>query len=220
MTGAGILINEVVFYLERSLGFTDDVFAALPLVERALQAKAFWGTAATVLFAIVVLLVTVPASRASDRAGRKPIVWIACLLGAIGMALATFAPGPVMWLAGVVFLAAASGSFVAVDWAYMTDIIPKISAGRYMGLSNVATASATAAAPALGGLLITATSLGLAGVVGDATAEAAGPRVAYAASIILFAIAAMLLRPVRDPAAERIAALRRAPGTPTAASAV
>lgn len=148
------------------------------------------------VFAIIVLLVTIPAARASDRAGRKPIVWISCGLGAIGMALATVAAGPTMWPIGVVFLAAASGSFVAVDWAFMTDIIPKISAGRYMGLSNVADA------------------------LGGATADATGPRVAYAASIVLLIIAAILLRPVRDPAAERIAATRRPAGASTAASTI
>ncbi len=33
------------------------------------------------------------------------------------------------------------GSFLAVDWALMTDIIPKASSGRFMGISNVATAT-------------------------------------------------------------------------------
>ena len=39
-------------------------------------------------------------------------------------------------------LSGSAGMFLAVDWALMTDIIPKASSGRYMGLSNVATASA------------------------------------------------------------------------------
>ncbi len=39
-----------------------------------------------------------------------------------------------------------AGAFLAVDWALMTDIIPKASSGRYMGMSNVATASAGALA--------------------------------------------------------------------------
>ena len=36
----------------------------------------------------------------------------------------------------------------------MTDIIPKASSGRYMGLSNVATASAGVLAVAIGGTVI------------------------------------------------------------------
>ena len=46
------------------------------------------------------------------------------------------------------------GIFLAVDWALMTDIIPKASSGRYMGLSNVATASAGVLAIAVGGTLM------------------------------------------------------------------
>ena len=34
-----------------------------------------------------------------------------------------------------------AGTFLAVDWALMTDIIPKATSGRYMGISNVATAA-------------------------------------------------------------------------------
>ena len=52
------------------------------------------------------------------------------------------------------------GSFLAVDWALMTDIIPKASAGRYMGISNVATATNGVAAAFIGGLVIDAASAG------------------------------------------------------------
>ncbi len=43
---------------------------------------------------------------------------------------------------GALLYGISAGIFLAVDWALMTDIIPKASSGRYMGLSNVATASA------------------------------------------------------------------------------
>ena len=46
--------------------------------------------------------------------------------------------------------------FLAVDWALMTDIIPRASAGRYMGLTNVATGSAPLFAVAIGGLVLDA----------------------------------------------------------------
>ena len=36
---------------------------------------------------------------------------------------------------------------LAVDWALMTDIIPKAATGRYMGLSNVATIARVSVAP-------------------------------------------------------------------------
>ena len=46
------------------------------------------------------------------------------------------------------------GSFLAVDWALITEIIPKASSGRYMGISNVATASSGVLALILSGFLV------------------------------------------------------------------
>jgi MFS family permease len=89
--------------------------------------------------------------------------------------------------------------FLAVDWALMTDIIPKASAGRYMGLSNVATGSSALLAVASGGLVIDAVNA-LAGY-------GMGPRVAYLVGVGYYLIAALLLRPVKEPPkAQRLAA--------------
>ena len=70
----------------------------------------------------------------------------------------------------------------------MTDIIPKASSGRYMGMSNVATASAGAFALIIGGPLID--------IVGGTAETGAGPRAAISVGILLFVIAAAFLRPV------------------------
>ena len=61
--------------------------------------------------------------------------------------------------------------FISVDWALMVDIIPKVTAGRYMGISNVVTATSGAIAGAIGGVVIATTT----SLTGDA---ALGPRVA------------------------------------------
>ena len=201
LTAAGMLINTQVFYMERTMGFDGSVYVTLPIVVgdiAQVEAKAFWITVATVIFGITALLVVLPSARISDRVGRKPVIWAACLLGGIGMTLVTFAPGIAMVIPGTILLAAGAGIFLAVDWAFMTDIIPKVSAGRYMGLSNVATASSTALAPAIGGVIIAITTV--------LVSLSAGPRFAQAAAVILFAVAAILLRPVRD----RVAEARRA----------
>jgi len=42
-------------------------------------------------------------------------------------------------------MAAGMGAYLADDWALMTETIPLISSGRYMGLANVANSIATAA---------------------------------------------------------------------------
>jgi len=70
----------------------------------------------------------------------------------------------------------------------MTDIIPKASSGRYMGLSNVATASSGVLAVAIGGTLMD--------VVGGPSQDGSGPRAALVFAVTLFAVGALLLRPV------------------------
>ena len=71
-----------------------------------------------------------------------------------------------------------TGIFLAVDWALMTDIIPKASSGRYMGLSNVATASSGVLAVAIGGTLM------------DVVGGPDGPRAALWLAVVLFGVGA------------------------------
>jgi MFS family permease len=84
-----------------------------------------------------------------------------------------------------------AGTFLAVDWALMTDIIPRVSAGRYMGLSNVATGSAPLFAAVLGGVVLDLTTK-----VGG---EAVAPRAAFFTAVLLYGVSALLLRPVVEP---------------------
>jgi MFS family permease len=83
----------------------------------------------------------------------------------------------------------AAGASLAVDWALMTDIIPKASAGRYMGMSNVGTAMAGPVAAVVGGV-----AMYLVGLVDFGS----GPRAAYACSVGFFLLCALFLRRV-DP---------------------
>src|SRR5438105_201066 len=67
---------------------------------------------------------------------------------------AAIAPSVLVADVAAALMGIGTGSFLAVDWALMTDIIPKASSGRYMGISNVATASAGVLAVAFGGAVI------------------------------------------------------------------
>jgi MFS family permease len=133
----------------------------------------------------------IPAARVSDRIGRKPVIYAACAVGSVGMTIVAVAPVvPVTVLGGLV-LGAGFGMFLAVDWALLTDLVPKASAGRYMGISNVATATAGLVGLAIGGIVIDVANV----VIG----EGAGPRLAIALSVPLLLIGALLLRPVKEP---------------------
>ena len=133
----------------------------------------------------------VPAARVSDRVGRKPVIYAACAVGAVGLGIVAVSPALPVTVLGGLIMGAGFGMFLAVDWALLTDLVPKASAGRYMGISNVATATAGLVGLAIGAVVIDVTNA----VIG----EGVGPRIAIALSVPLLAIGALLLRPVKEP---------------------
>jgi MFS family permease len=178
LMGGATVLNFVFLYLADSHGLTQ---------EQAGGAFLQMLGAATVLS----LLAIVPASRLSDRIGRKPVIYGCSVLGALGLALIAVAPNVLVATIGAALFGASQGTFLSVDWALMTDIIPKASSGRYMGLSNVVTASSTTIAVAIGGPVID--------VVNRAAGIGAGPRWEVALGIVYFALGALALRPVGEP---------------------
>jgi Na+/melibiose symporter-like transporter len=150
-------------------------------------------------------LTTFPAAKLSDRVGRKQMIYVAIALGAIGMTLVALSPSFPFMVLALIPVGISAGTFLAVDWALMTDIIPKATSGRYMGISNVATAASGPLARLSAGLLLTVlVLLGLPpDMRGSAPAEESafyeiGPRVAILMTLIFFGIAAVALRRV-DP---------------------
>jgi MFS family permease len=173
LMAGGVLTNLAAFYLARSLGMDQEAAGGAFIVMVGLVAL---GT----------VIAVVPAARLSDRIGRKRVIYGSCVLGAIGMTTVAAAPSFPVALFGVLLYGLSAGIFLAVDWALMTDIIPKASSGRYMGLSNVATASSGVLAIAVGGTLM------------DAVGGEAGPRAALWLAVILFGVGGLLLRPVDE----------------------
>jgi MFS family permease len=174
--GSAFLIVLSVPYLERSLG----------LIDR--DERANWLLLVTIVVALCTAVATIPAAKLSERVGRKQVIYLACLLGAIGMTTCALAPSIWLLVAGAILVGVGGGSFLAVDWALMTDIIPKASSGRYMGISNVATATNGVVAGFIGGFIVDRLAAS-----GD---PALGPRLAFLIAPVWFALGALLLRPV------------------------
>ena len=173
LMGGSVLTSLAVFYLARSMQLDEHTTG---LVEIPLVALVALGTVASV----------VPAARISDRVGRKPVIWTSCAIGAIGLSIVAIAPILPIAFVGALLYGISAGTFLAVDWALMTDIIPKAASGRYMGLSNVATASAGVLALAVGGTIM------------DLVGGGDGPRAALWVAVALFGLGALLLRPVDE----------------------
>ena len=169
-----------VFFLENAHGMAPDdaQTAQFPLI---------------VTVAVAALLSAVPGGWISSRVGRKPVLYVAIALGVVGAVVIATAPDYWMVVAAAVPIGICSGMFLGVDWALMTDIIPKAESGRYMGISNIAVAGAGPIASTVGGVAVFL-----------ATSMALGADVAYRLIFGLMAVQLMLgalaLRRVREPA--------------------
>jgi MFS family permease len=178
LMAGGMLVNLIITYLKQSHGLDEATSNTVNLV---------------VLVVVVFgnLVAIIPSSRLSDRIGRKPVIYASCIVGFIGIGLAAIAPIVPVAVVGALLFGASAGTFLAVDWALMTDIIPRASSGRYMGLSNVATTASTVFAVATGGLVLD--------FVNNVAGVGSGPRAAYLVGAAYYVIAALTLRPVIEP---------------------
>jgi len=162
---------------------------------------------ATIIVAGMSGLASLPGARLSDRYGRKPVIYGGMVLTAIGLLGLALAPNANLAVALFAPAGIGIGSFLSVDWALMTDVIPKHTSARYMGILNAGTAMATPVFLIVGGLTMDAVGR----LAGDPRAPG-GPVAAMYVAIGFLVLAALALRRVdarrREPveAAELAAA--------------
>jgi MFS family permease len=181
-----------VFYLRQSLGSSDELAATQIFIIAG-------------VVGVTTALATLPAAKLSDRFGRKNMIYAGIAIGVVGILGMAAAPSFEFALAALVFVGVSSGSFLAVDWALMTDIIPKATTGRYMGISAVATGLAgplgrLIVGPTLSILIIVGLAPGLNPKTDapESAFYALGPRLVILIGVVFLAISAWALRHV-DP---------------------
>lgn len=96
----------------------------------------------TIIIGIFLIIVVYPAGYLADKIGRKIIIIIAGLVGAVGVCIMIFLHSYIWILVGGAFIGIANGSFMSASWAMATDQVNKGEEARYMGLTNLATAGA------------------------------------------------------------------------------
>ncbi len=102
---------------------------------------------------LALMVLIFPAGYLSDRIGRKRLNAFAGLLGALGIFLLLFATDYTRLMVFGAIIGAATGIFLSVNWALATDLIPRSEAGKYLGISNLATAGAGATSRLSGPLI-------------------------------------------------------------------
>lgn len=145
---------------------------------------------ATAIVGVSTALAAIPGGRLSDRLGRRPVIWAAAAIAGAGLLGVALAPSAGFAVAAWVPFGIGMGIFLSADWALMADVIPKDTAGRYMGILNAGTAMA-------GPVFII-----VAGPIQDAVAatvsDPAGPRAAMAVGAAFLGLSSLALLRV-DP---------------------
>ena len=171
-------------YFRRSHGLSDDDADATVFL-------------ATAIVGVSTALAAIPGGRLSDRFGRRPVIWTAALIAGIGLIGVTFAPSPEFAVASWVPFGIGMGIFLSADWALMADVIPKETAGRYMGILNAGTAMA--------GPVFIIVAGPIQDLVASAVSDPAGPRAAMAVGAAFLGLSALALTRV-DPTRRELSA--------------
>ncbi len=105
------------------------------------------------IIAVAIVIVVYPAGALSDRVGRKWLIVLSGILGAIGAVMLMTATTLTMVLIDGALIGVSIGIFLSVNWAWATDLIPAEESGRFLGISNLATAGSGVLA-GIGGFML------------------------------------------------------------------
>jgi MFS family permease len=98
------------------------------------------------LIIIALMVFAMAGGPLGDRIGHKRVLYIASLIAAIGSILLMGSRTPITMLVFGSVFGAGIGLFLTSNWALANILVPSEQAGKYLGLSNVATAGAGAVA--------------------------------------------------------------------------
>ncbi len=100
----------------------------------------------TLVSSLCMLGMVYPAGHLSDRFGRRSIGLISGLIGALGIGLLFFFRSDQFILTSAILMGIGFGGLMSTNWALAVDVIPKDEAGKYIGLTNLASAGGSALA--------------------------------------------------------------------------
>jgi MFS family permease len=137
--GTGLLLYFLEFGLHLKAADADDALLELVLV-----------------YMVFIVIASLVGGRLSDRIGRrKPFVIVAAILQAVAALLLGLVPVFGVAMLGGALLGLGYGSFLAVDQALATQVLPDpADRGKDLGIMNIALAVPQALAPLLGAFVV------------------------------------------------------------------
>ncbi|MBN1863040.1 MAG: MFS transporter, partial [Dehalococcoidales bacterium] len=100
----------------------------------------------TLISSMCMLGVVFPAGRLSDKSGRRPVALASGIIGALGIGLLFFFRSYQSILTSAILMGIGFGGLMSTNWALAVDVVPRDEAGRYIGLTNLASAGGSALA--------------------------------------------------------------------------
>lgn len=186
LLGMNLVRNYAIYYFGHLRGLSEAEAAG-------------WASVLMAVIAVGIAIISYPAGHLTDRVGRKPLNIISGILGAFGAFLFVFAKGETLFLVAgleVIDLLAygaviglAAGIFLSANWVWAIDLVPQEEAGRYLGISNLATAGAGVVAGFVGGPLID---------IFNALRPGLGYTALYLAAVLTFIVGTAFLVKVRE----------------------
>ncbi len=139
LVGVNNIASFVVYFLQEKFPHLSGAQAAGPASQ-------------LVLFVGVFILVTaLPSGWLADHFGRKPVLVGSGLMAALGTFMIVAAQDMTLIYIGGCLIGGGAGFFYTANWALGTDIVPRLEAGRFLGISNLAGAGAGAVGAYIGG---------------------------------------------------------------------
>lgn len=105
------------------------------------------------LLTLTTAVAAVPVGRLADRRSRRELMAAGALTSAVGIVALIPAAGLVGILGGGLLMSIGTALFATANWAATTALVPPVAAGKLMGVANLSTGLAAAAAGLLGPII-------------------------------------------------------------------
>ena len=149
------------------------------------------------------MLGTFPAGKLSDRVSKKLVVYISAAITSVAALIFLLTSSIEVALGAAFIFGAGFGAFMAVDWAFATNLLPDRDKAKYMGVWHVAFTVPQVVAPLIGGIV--------AYFFNQHVGHGFGYRAVLFLVLIYFGLGTAMIRPIKERMFEKADEQRRAP---------
>lgn len=199
------LLSRILVNLGNALGTTQLLYFLQFGLNRPLEGVQDDLLLLTLVYMVFFIFSALVIGKISDRIGqRKIFVGIASYLQAIAALLLAFVPDFNIALIGAGLLGLGYGSFMAVDQALATQVLPDAhSRGKDLGIMNIATAVPQAFGPLLGAMVVligvnVVTGGGTIPAVGAFAGAATGFTALFVSSAVIAILGGLAILPIKS----------------------